>query len=63
MSPVGATDITPATALARFQRLRQIALDRVLLVSPPYATPDEQKAFISGYEYALRDIAAGKLTD
>ena len=34
---------------------------RVLYVSPPYADPANEKAFLAGYKTALEDIARGHL--
>lgn len=45
----------------RLQRLIDEADERVLRVSPPYATSDMQRTFIAGYETALKDIAFGDL--
>lgn len=45
----------------RFVALKRQAEEKVLLVSPPYATDAAQKAFVAGYETALRDIADGWL--
>lgn len=44
-----------------FGALKRQAQDKVLLVSPPYAEAASRKAFIAGYETALRDIANGQL--
>ena len=42
--------------------LKRQAEEKVLLVSPPYGSEEAQRAFLSGYETALSDIAHGRLT-
>lgn len=49
------------TADQRFRRLMDEATERVLFVSPPYSDPAARRAFLSGYETALRDVANGYL--
>ena len=46
---------------ARFRAMLEEAKDRVLFVSPPYTSQGKGRAFLAGYETALRDIATGKL--
>jgi hypothetical protein len=44
-----------------FRRLVAEAKRRVLFVSPPYHDSNCERAFLSGYETALRDISRGYL--
>lgn len=46
---------------SRFRAMLKEAKDRVLFVSPPYSSYGKERAFLAGYETALRDIASGKL--
>lgn len=45
----------------RYRLMLREAEDRVLYVSPPYADESARRAFLSGYETALHDIARGFL--
>lgn len=44
-----------------FNRLIEQAKAKILLVSPPYVDQSAQRAFLTGYETALSDIAKGEL--
>lgn len=46
---------------ATYRALLAEAERRTLHVSPPYGDERAQRAFLTGYEYALRDIASGRL--
>jgi hypothetical protein len=63
MSPVGGTFTTAIQATHRFNVLRTTALRSGRLDPPPYGDEGKARAWRSGYEAALGDIARGKLTD
>lgn len=55
-------DHHPGSVERAFRLMLNEASDRVLSVSPPYGDRRVERAFLSGYEAALRDIAEGELT-